>query len=132
MLEAIQKTYWTLMRALRTQTGPKDPAILFSSIYREAVWGVEDDFNSGTGSRDKSVVDPYVAAARSYLEEVGGPIKIVDVGCGDFNVGRQIISHAAEYVGCDIVPELIERNRRLFSAPNLRFEIVNAIDDDLP
>jgi hypothetical protein len=72
---------------------------------------INDGFHSGDGSHEPSVVEPYVAALRRYLAEVPEPVNLVVPGCGDFNVGRRLIDVANQTVACDIVPDLIARNR---------------------
>ena len=114
----------------RSKDRPKD---LFSRIYVESLWGVgKDGFFSGSGSHDPIVVTPYVRAVRDYLASLPRPLVVVDIGCGDFNIGRQLVDGVDGYIACDIVPDLIERNRRLFRQKNLRFQVLDAIDDRLP
>lgn len=108
---------------------------VFRKVYAEGVWGGSDikaDFYSGCGSHDPSVVDPYVNSVRAFLVKLSAPQVIVDLGCGDFYVGNQICDLAKEYVACDIVEELIQRNSKLFQKSNLRFVCLNAINDRLP
>jgi len=105
---------------------------VFSSIYRDKVWGGEDDFNSGFGSHDPTITEPYIAAVSEFLAALQAKPTIVDLGCGDFAIGSRLVSLSQRYIACDIVPELIERNRRKFAPANLSFETVNLIEDPLP
>jgi SAM-dependent methyltransferase len=100
----------------------KDVGRVFSRIYREGRWGSGSDFYSGDGSHNPSLVEPYVAAMRLYLAELERPVHVVDIGCGDFNVGRQLVDCTDSYFACDIVPELIDRNRQRFKDPHVRFQ----------
>lgn len=59
-------------------------------------------------------------------------MNVVDLGCGDFNVGSRLVDYSLTYTACDIVPLVIERNAARFRGPNLRLFILNAIEDDLP
>ena len=46
---------------------------------------------SGPDSHDVLVVDPYVAGVRTFIaNNFVTPPDVVDLGCGDFNVGKQI------------------------------------------
>ena len=111
----------------------KDLQKVFSKVYQGGLWGEgPGGFYSGTGSHDPGLVLPYIQAMRAHLQGLPRPIRLVDLGCGDFNVGRQLVDCVDSYVGCDVVPELIERNRREFHHPGLTFEVVNAVEDDLP
>jgi 2-polyprenyl-3-methyl-5-hydroxy-6-metoxy-1,4-benzoquinol methylase len=106
---------------------------IFSAIYRERRWGAgEDGFSSGDGTHAPSVVLPYVSAVRSFLESLPSPPSVVDLGCGDFNVGEQLRPFCGPYVACDIVPALIERNKQKFADAKVNFRCLDIIDDELP
>jgi hypothetical protein len=104
---------------------------IFATIYRKKLWGGRLSFgaHSGHGSRNEAIVSPYVSAVRKFLISLNRP-SVVDLGCGDFNVGSQLVDCAGVFVGCDVVDFVIEQNRRRF--PSVEFRVVNAIDDDLP
>lgn len=57
---------------------------------------------------------------------------ILDLPCGDFHWMRHVDLGAVDYVGVDVVSELIERNRRLYGRPGRRFERLDATRDPLP
>jgi hypothetical protein len=46
---------------------------------------------------------------------------LLDIPCGDFNWFSEIADSVANYIGGDIVPEIVARNRKLFAAPNRTF-----------
>jgi hypothetical protein len=56
----------------------------------------------------------------------------VDLGCGDFNIGSQLVGETKSYIACDIVPELITHHRSKYLNSNLQFFEVNMINDVLP
>src|SRR5450631_3071475 len=68
-------------------------AEIFSAIYREGKWGTkaDGDFSSGSGSHDPSVVTPYVNAVSRFLSSLPCPPSVVDLGCGDFYVGKPLL-----------------------------------------
>jgi len=105
---------------------------VFSSIYRDKVWGGGGEFNSGFGSHDPAVTEPYVAAISEFLGNLASKPVIVDLGCGDFAIGSQLVGLSQRYVGCDIVQELIEYNKKTFVSDNLTFQTVNIASDSLP
>ena len=113
------------------QFADKTPAEVFSTIYRKKLWGGRFSFgaHSGSGSRNKIVVDPYVSAVRKFLLSLERP-SVVDLGCGDFHVGNQLVDCARQFIACDVVDFLIEQNRRTF--PSVDFRLVDATSDDLP
>jgi hypothetical protein len=107
---------------------------IFSAIYRERRWEAEsnDDFSSGSGSRVETVVSTYVDAVGRFLAAQPTPPSVVDLGCGDFHVGQQLRPYCGRYIACDVVPALIERNKKKFAAAQVDFRCLNIIDDDLP
>jgi SAM-dependent methyltransferase len=95
------------------------------------VWGTgADGFFSGIGSNDEMVA-PYARMVRELIAEKRIRT-IVDVGCGDFRVGRAIQAPGTRYIGVDIVPALIERNRRLFGGDATQFICLDAVVAPLP
>jgi hypothetical protein len=120
---------WNARVAGRRQSS----AELFGTIYRQKHWGGEGhDFYSGRGSHAPELVEPYIAAVRSYLSTFPKRPIVVDLGCGDFAAGSRLTDLAQHYCACDVVPELIARNRLLPAPPNLSFHLVDAVTDALP
>jgi SAM-dependent methyltransferase len=121
--------------SLQQRLTSKPPREVFETIYREKMWGgriVGGRFYSGAGSRDEEIVGPYVTAVRTHLLGLRHKQTVVDIGCGDFHVGCQLVDLAERYIACDIVRPLIEYNRRKFNLPNLEFRVVDATDEPLP
>ena len=131
--EGLITAYKTLL--LRRQYDGLSRAETFQRIYASRAWGGADDFNSGNGSHDSAVVAPYVALLTQRIQAAYGDKKpvIVDIGCGDFNVGGQLAGLASRYIACDIVPELIARNTERFAdINNVEFKTLDAVTDALP
>jgi hypothetical protein len=118
---------------IRQQYGQLSVAEAFVQTYRNKLWGeIEgDDFFSGFGSLDKFAA-PYVEWLTRFIVEHG--IKnIVDLGCGDFRIGRQICSAVSvNFVGVDIVPDLIQFNQSEYGNAKISFKCLDIIEDDLP
>ena len=58
---------------------------------------------------------------------------MVDLGCGDFRIGRRIVADTGvRYTGVDIVPELVSYYQQRFSSDHVRFECANIAADPLP
>ena len=55
-----------------------------------------------------------------------------DLGCGDFNIGKELVSYTKNYVAVDIVPELITYNKKNFKSKNVEFQCLDIAVDDLP
>ena len=106
---------------------------VFSEIYLNKEWGGDKGaYYSGTGSHDPAIVTPYVQAVQALLASFPDKPVLVDLGSGDFNVGRHFVDFAKYYYACDIVAELQAYNRTHFDFPNVEFLGLNAVDDALP
>jgi hypothetical protein len=80
-----------------------------SRIFTRKVRGApEQALYSGPRSRPENVVQ-YAAFVSKFISE-HGIRSVVDLGCGDFQAGRRIELGKAKYLGCDVVPLVIERN----------------------
>jgi SAM-dependent methyltransferase len=110
------------------------PRQVFERIYVSGAWGggkAAEDFNSGTGSAD--------VFTQAYVETVSGYIRahrirrIVDLGCGDFRTGRQLIEGEDwDYTGVDIVRPLIAHHNERYATRRVRFLCRDLIDEALP
>lgn len=124
-----------IRRASNRQSGEQpeqgSPRAIFSEIYRHNMWGgVAGTFYSGPGS-DGEFARGFADVANTLIADRG--IKsVVDLGCGDFRVGRQIANGDISYTGVDVVDALIERNRRCFARADIEFRCLDIIEDDLP
>lgn len=102
-------------------------------VYENKLWGGSDsDFYSGEGSHNPEITEPYLNAVKTFLNSLDNPITICDLGCGDFNVGMELVSYSKNYIGVDIVPELIERNKEMYRSEYLSFHCMDIALDELP
>jgi hypothetical protein len=56
---------------------------------------------------------------------------VLDIPCGDFHWMKEV-PMTADYVGGDIVPQLVERNQQLYGGRSRRFRVLDATRDALP
>lgn len=102
-------------------------------VYEMKLWGNDNaDFYSGIGSHHPGYVNPYIELLTSFLDSFEDPLKVCDLGCGDFNVGKELVKLTRKYIAVDIVAELIERNKEKFDQENLEFHCLNIASDELP
>lgn len=102
-------------------------------IYEMKLWGDNDSqFYSGDGSHHPEIVRPYIDVLTSFLLSFNEPLVVCDLGCGDFNIGKELVSHTKRYIGIDIVNDLIEHNKLAFKEENLEFYCLDIAVDDLP
>lgn len=106
---------------------------VMEQIYKQHFWGGKDfDFYSGEGSHNPKIIQPYIEAVINFLKSYNGELSICDLGCGDFNVGKQLVPFTSKFIAVDIVDDLIERNKRLFKAKQLIFKCLDIAQDELP
>lgn len=106
---------------------------IFANIYQHGEWGGNSsEYYSGSGSHEPSIVSPYVEAVQTLLRGMPSPPVLVDVGSGDFNVGKNFVELVRHYYACDIVSDLQKYNAEKFQHRNLEFLCLNAVEDDLP
>lgn len=104
-----------------------------SQIYENNLWGGDtSQYYSGLGSHHPELVDPYVETVSSFLKSFETPSLICDLGCGDFNVGKELVKHSKKYIAIDIVPDLIAHNKTAFQADNVEFQGLDIAKDNLP
>lgn len=109
---------------------------VFTKIYEDGIWGTSTDpeqqYYSGSGSHITDITETYVRHVSSFLKKFAEKPNVVDLGCGDFAVGSQLRPFCDRYIACDIVPALIEHNRKRFASLNVDFRIVDLTVDELP
>ena len=77
-------------------------------VYAMQLWGKNDSvFYSGDGSHYPEIVNPYIDVVAFFLTSFERPITVCDLGCGDFNIGKELVKYSAKYVAVDIVEDLI-------------------------
>ncbi|GEQ86067.1 hypothetical protein ULMS_15750 [Patiriisocius marinistellae] len=102
-------------------------------VYAMNLWGGNSTkFYSGEGSHVTEVVKPYLDCVISFLSSFEKPLIVCDLGCGDFNIGKELVTFTNKYIAVDIVPALINYNRELFINKKLEFHCLDISKDDLP
>ncbi len=129
---------WIRAIAARLLVDPKYRGLslseTFSRVYRDAAWGKNPHFQyySGDGSHDPRMVDPYISAVTHLLNGLEDGLIVVDIGCGDFNIGRQLRPFCSKYVACDVVPDLIRFHKLQAYAETVEFRVLDITTDDPP
>jgi methyltransferase family protein len=98
----------------------------FTLRYRRNCWG-DDETRSGAGSRRDSPAVKHSLEVLGRLTSLLDLKSIADIPCGDFNwIGAYLDRHPnVSYVGCDIVGDLIARNRRTY--PGVQFVTLDIV-----
>ncbi len=104
-----------------------------TQIYENNLWGGnKSEFYSGLGSHHPETVNPYIAVVSAFLKDFETPPVVCDLGCGDFNIGKELVEYSKKYIALDIVPALITHNKKEFQADNLEFYALDIVADVLP
>jgi len=102
-------------------------------IYDLNLWGNNGSlFYSGDGSHRDEFVKPYLDAVLTFLRSFENKLSVVDLGCGDFNIGNNLVDSTREYNAIDIVPELIEYNNKRFNCEVLKFSCLDVSKEEIP
>jgi hypothetical protein len=101
---------------------------IFRDIYRSNYWGNEDS-RSGAGSDLAQTAEVRLHLPR-LINELGIR-RMLDIPCGDWHWMREVHLDV-DYIGADIVPEIVERNQQLYGGEGRRFVVLDVVSDDLP
>jgi SAM-dependent methyltransferase len=104
----------------------------FETIYRTGQW-THGDLGHESLSGYGSTLQATSSVRRDLpqlLSELGAS-RLLDVGCGDFNWMKEI-DLPCDYIGVDIVPEVIEANTARYANACRSFMCIDAVAEDLP
>lgn len=102
----------------------------FEKIYRHKMWGSGESL-SGSGSslvftENLRIVFPQIIEKYEIKS-------ILDAPCGDLNWMKHLLPRLdVEYIGGDIVKEIVEKNQKSFTKNNAKFIHIDIIKDKLP
>lgn len=102
---------------------------VFTEIFKKNKWQGHDSV-SGRGS-DVDQTGAVILALPGLFREYGIN-RVLDIPCGDFHWMRNVDLGGIDYIGADIVRDLIEENNSRFQHDNVHFLHLNLIDDALP
>jgi SAM-dependent methyltransferase len=95
----------------------------FQTVYQKQAWGK----GSGPGSSPANTIE-YRAFVERFLR-ANAIRTVTDLGCGDWQFSHLIDWGHTEYLGVDIVPELVVQIRTKFASPSIRFEEFTSIEN---
>lgn len=102
---------------------------IFARMYTRNSWGnVESVSGQGSDLTQTRAIRREIAA----LAEELGIRTMLDAPCGDYHWMQHVPLQLDEYLGADVVPELIEENTRRHGSARRRFAVLDICQDDLP
>ncbi len=114
--------------SLETELAPGMEEI-FSGIYRRNEWA-DPETVSGRGST-LARTEIIRGLLPALLESVGART-MLDAPCGDFNWLRYVDLRGVEYIGADVVPELVERNQSEYGGEGRSFVVLDITRESPP
>lgn len=115
---------------------------VFDEVYNRNIWGgVPGELCSGHGTVE-NLYAPYCRCVAELLEQTSVPKpRILDIGCGDFRVGKYLLSQLrrpVHYIGIDVARTVIthhqkESTKLKFPAPHsIEFICMDATEGEWP
>jgi len=104
-------------------------ASLFNEIYQQNLWGVNES-SSGPGS-SMEATQLIRQEITNLLNELN-VMSILDVPCGDFHWMSRLELNNIQYIGGDIVQELVIQNNNKYLSKRRKFKQIDLCYDQLP
>jgi SAM-dependent methyltransferase len=101
----------------------------FAPFYSENRWG-DSESASGPGS-NLARTAKLRKELPGLLQEIGART-LLDAPCGDFNWMKDTDLGVEQYIGVDVIPDLIARNQSLHGNGRTRFLLLDLTSDELP
>lgn len=128
--KAMSLTYYGLQKNLRTaRLSFENREKTFSRYYKSNRWK-DSQSRSGEGSNLEQT-----QVIRKILPDVIQRYNVqtlLDVPCGDFFWMTKVDLKNIQYIGGDIVQEMIEKNRESYGTDNIKFEHIDICESPLP
>jgi hypothetical protein len=106
---------------------------VMEQVYNQGLWGENNTpFYSGSGSHDLEIIVPYIETVIRFLKKFSPLLTVCDLGCGDFNIGKEIAPFSSKYIAIDIVDALILYNKIKHETENIRFKCLDIATEALP
>jgi hypothetical protein len=102
---------------------------VFTEIYQKNRWNSKESI-SGEGSELEQTKTLRINLEKLIKEKQ--ITSILDIPCGDFGWMQKVDLSSVQYVGADIVEDLISANQLKYNSDNLNFKVLNLIEDPLP
>jgi hypothetical protein len=131
------RTYSTVVRMREAVVGSawklwllgKSPSNVFSTMYAKKLWGGnESRSGGGSGLEQTKQIREQLPSLVNQLNIK----KILDAPCGDFHWMKEVELEVDEYIGADIVDEVVADNAKKYADQARRFVVLDIMNDTLP
>jgi hypothetical protein len=102
---------------------------VFRHIHETNLWNGPDSVSGAGASRTQ--IEELQRRLPSLLKELAVEV-FLDLPCGDFSWMRFIELPVSQYIGADIVPELVTRHQAESGNEQRRFQVLDLTSDRLP
>lgn len=101
----------------------------FTHIFKTNHWEGDESICGETSGIEATV---NIRKGLKEIIEAYQIASILDIPCGDFVWMNEVELSGIDYLGGDIVEEMILENRKKFGSANIGFEVMNLIEDRIP
>ena len=115
--------------AIRISFMSKEDKFLY--IYKTEYWTGEGNGSLSGGGSNEVSTNIFISELRDFIIE-SKVTSLVDIPCGDWKWMSKVDLNNINYIGCDVVPDLIKSNNKIFKKPNVNFLVKDLIKEDLP
>lgn len=110
----------------RSRTGVEK---IFTDIYHQNAWrGTESISGTGSTADQTDLIVKHIPLLFQRYQVRS----MLDLPCGDFHWMQRVDLSGVDYIGGDIVPELINGNNQRYRKSGVQFKKLNLMTDDLP
>lgn len=120
---------WWQAQAWRWLVRRLSVAEVFTLIHAKNIWSSPETVSGGGSTLHETV------ALREQLPALLRRLQVrrlLDIPCGDFHWMSHVDLDGVDYLGGDIVDELVEANRQRHARPGVRFERLDLVAGRLP
>ena len=103
--------------------------IFEKNLFRVGVPNLSLNGSVSGGGSDLTVTTEVVRKELPVLLKELDIKRMMDAPCGDFNWMKELNLNNIEYIGVDIVEQVIKNNQKKYTKPNIKFMNMNIIED---
>lgn len=123
---------WNMLKPQRPKpiaSFQREDRLDFIEIYRKNGFG---NTESASGSGSTLLQTRVLRRLLPQLLHEYDIVSLLDAPCGDFHWMRHVNLEGIKYVGADIVPQIVERNKRLYETEMRNFILADISHNRLP